>query len=156
GGGQERGRRSGTESGAGARAIAAALDLAEAERTESAARIARVRDEFVQDVLGVVPAARLTGHPTQRLAHIASFTIEGINGEAVLTDLERRGVLASSGSACSAASEDASHVLLALGSDEDEARTAIRFSLSARSDDLDDVARALAAAAHANLPARGR
>ncbi|MGO1414299.1 MAG: cysteine desulfurase family protein [Microbacterium gubbeenense] len=156
GGGQERGRRSGTESVAGAVAMAAALDLAEAERTESAARIARVRDEFVQDVLGVVPAARLTGHPTQRLAHIASFTIEGINGEAVLTDLERRGVLASSGSACSAASEDASHVLLALGSDEDEARTAIRFSLSARSDDLDDVARALAAAAHANLPARGR
>ena len=156
GGGQERGRRSGTESVAGAVALAAALDLAEAERAESAIRIARIRDEFVRDVLEFVPAALLTGHPERRLPHVASFTIDGVNGESVLIDLERRGVIASSGSACSASSEDASHVLLALGADEDLARTAIRFSLSPHADDLASVARALADAVLANLPARHR
>lgn len=156
GGGQERGRRSGTESVAGAVALATALDLAETERAEAAPRIARIRDEFVREVLDLIPEARLTGHPTARLPHLASFTIDGVNGEAVLTDLERHGVIASSGSACSAASEDPSSVLLALGADDDLARTAIRFSLSTRTDGLGPIARALAAAAHANLPARHR
>ncbi|HJA04756.1 MAG TPA: cysteine desulfurase, partial [Candidatus Microbacterium stercoravium] len=94
--------------------------------------------------------------PVDRLPQIASFTIEGTGGETVLTDLARRGVLASSGSACSAAHENASHVLLAIGADEDVARTAIRFSLSAQADDLGPVARALAASALANLPGPDR
>jgi len=156
GGGQERGRRSGTESVAGAVAMATALDLAEAERAASADRVRAIRDAFVADVLKLVPEARLTGHPAERLPQLASFTIEGTGGEAMLTDLARRGVLASSGSACSASHEDASHVLLALGADDDLARTAIRFSLSASTDDLAPVARALAECALANLPGRDR
>ncbi|GGO59232.1 cysteine desulfurase [Microbacterium nanhaiense] len=144
GGGQERGRRAGTESVAGAVALATALELAEAERASAARHVERIRDEFVARVLALVPGAVLTGHPSRRLPHIASFTIAGANGETVLTDLERRGVLASSGSACSSASEDASHVLLALGIDDDLARTAIRFSLAANGTELSSVASALA------------
>lgn len=156
GGGQERGRRSGTESVAGAVGLATALDIAEAEREARAEHVRRIRDEFIREVLARIPEARLTGHPVDRLPQIASFTIEGTGGETVLTDLARRGVLASSGSACSAAHEDASHVLLAIGADEDVARTAIRFSLSAQADDLGPVARALAASALANLPGPDR
>lgn len=147
GGGQERGRRSGTESVAGAVAVATALELADAERAAAAGRVSRIRDRFVADVLTRVPGAALTGHPSRRLPHIASFTIAGVNGETVLTDLERRGVIASSGSACSAASEDASHVLIALGIEDDLARTSIRFSLSSHATDLAGVADALADAA---------
>jgi cysteine desulfurase len=143
GGGQERGRRSGTESVAGAVAIATALELAEAGRASAAERVRRIRDRFVADVLARVPGADLTGHPGLRLPQIASFTIAGVNGETVLSDLERRGVVASSGSACSSASEDASHVLLALGIDDDLARTSIRFSLSPDVDDLSGVVDAL-------------
>ena len=144
GGGQERGRRSGTESVAGAVALATALELADAERMAAAERVRRIRDRFVDAVLARVPGAALTGHPTRRLPHIASFTIAGANGETVLTDLERRGVIASSGSACSAATEDASHVLLALGINDDLARTAVRFSLPPTVTGLDAVADALA------------
>lgn len=147
GGGQERGRRSGTESVAGAVAVATALELADAERAAAVGRVSRIRDRFIADVLTRVPGAALTGHPSRRLPHIASFTIAGVNGETVLTDLERRGVIASSGSACSAASEDASHVLIALGIEDDLARTSIRFSLSSHATDLAGVADALADAA---------
>lgn len=70
----------------------------------------------------------MTGHPGQRLPGTASFVFPGTNGEAVLLELERHGIVSSSGSACAAGSEDASHVLLALGYPEDLARTAVRFS----------------------------
>lgn len=147
GGGQERGRRSGTESVAGAVALATALELADAERAATAERVSRIRDRFIAEVLARVPGAVLTGHTSRRIPHVASFTIAGVNGETVLTDLERRGVIASSGSACSSASDDASHVLLALGIDDDLARTSIRFSLSPLATDLEGVADALADAA---------
>ncbi|PVW06263.1 cysteine desulfurase [Microbacterium sp. Gd 4-13] len=146
GGGQERGRRSGTEDVAGAVAIATALELAEAEREESAARVGAFRDAFVARVLATVPRAALTGHPARRLPGTASFVFPGTSGEAILLELERRGVVSSSGSACAAGSDDPSHVLTALGLGADVARTAVRFTfphdLSAP---LDDVADALAA-----------
>lgn len=153
GGGQERGRRSGTESVAGAVALRAALDVAEAERESAASRVGEVRDAFVREVLARVEGAALTGHPTQRLPQIASFTVAGAGGESVLLDLERRGVIASSGSACSAASADPSHVLVALGIGDDLARTAIRFSLAASTPDLTPVAAALAEAVSAHVRA---
>ncbi|WP_156762069.1 cysteine desulfurase family protein [Microbacterium karelineae] len=145
GGGQEGGRRSGTESVAGAVAVATALELAERERVEVAQRVGRIRDAFVTDVRARIPSARITGRPDARLPHIASFVFPGVNGEALLVDLDRQGVLASSGSACRAGSTDPSHVLLACGIDPDLARTAVRFSLShGQTDDLGPVSRALA------------
>ncbi|WP_105566646.1 cysteine desulfurase family protein [Microbacterium halophytorum] len=148
GGGQERGARSGTENVAGAVALGVALELAERERAEAAARVARIRDAFVDEVLNRAPNAWLTGHPDDRLPSIASFVLPGVNGESVLIELARSGVLASSGSACRAGSTEPSHVLLAAGFDADTARTAIRFSLPRGLDSsLSPVARALADAA---------
>lgn len=128
GGGQERGRRSGTENVAGAVALATAARLAMRDREANAARAAAARDAFVSAVVSGTPGAELTGHPSSRLPGTASFVFPGTNGETVLLELERRGIVSSSGSACAAGSEDASHVLLALGYDEDVARTAVRFS----------------------------
>ncbi|WP_374010127.1 cysteine desulfurase family protein [Leifsonia sp. LS-T14] len=128
GGGQERGRRSGTENVAGAVALATAARLAADGLEARAAATAAARDAFIAAVLAEVPSASLTGHPVLRLPGTASFVFPGTNGEAVLLELERRGVVSSSGSACAAGSEDASHVLLALGYPEDVARTAVRFS----------------------------
>jgi len=147
GGGQERGRRSGTPDVAGAVAIARALELAEAERAEEAARVSALRDAFIARVLTLVPGARLTGHPELRLPGTASFVFPGTNGETVLLELERRGVVSSSGSACAAGSDEASHVLLALGIAHDDARTAVRFTLPhGLTTSLEPVADAVAAA----------
>jgi len=147
GGGQERGRRSGTPDVAGAVAVATALALAEAERAADAAAAARYRDAFIAGVLAGVPGARLTGHPERRLPATASFVFPGVNGETVLLELERRGIVSSSGSACAAGSEEASHVLLALGVDPDDARTAVRFTFPHRmTQNLDAVATAVAEA----------
>ena len=161
GGGQERGRRSGTEDVAGAVAFATALELAEAERAESAGRVgARVQD-FIARVLGTVPAARLTGDPEHRLPGTASFTFAGTSGEAVLLELERRGVVSSSGSACAAGSDEPSHVLIAMGVAPEVAQTAVRFTFPHDlAEPLDEVAAALAASVEAvssaHPGARGR
>ncbi|MDN4615756.1 cysteine desulfurase family protein [Leifsonia sp. F6_8S_P_1B] len=128
GGGQERGRRSGTENVAGAVALATAARLSMAGQERAAAAAAAARDAFIAAVLTEAPDAQLTGHPAARLPGTASFVFPGTNGEAVLLELERRGIVSSSGSACAAGSEEASHVLLALGYDEELARTAVRFS----------------------------
>jgi len=128
GGGQARGRRSGTEDVAGAVGFATALELAETERVEASARVAAIRDRFIARVLERVPSARLTGEPAHRLAGTASFTFAGTSGEAVLLELERRGVVSSSGSACAAGSDEPSHVLVAMGIAPELAQTAVRFT----------------------------
>jgi cysteine desulfurase len=145
GGGQERGRRSGTQDVAGAVGLATALELAEAERAEAAARVGAIRDSFVAEVLRLIPSARLTGDPVHRLPGTASFTFAGTSGEAVLLELERRGFISSSGSACAAGSDEPSHVLLAMGIAPETAQTAVRVTLShEQRTPLADVARALA------------
>ncbi len=146
GGGQERGRRSGTEDVAGAVGFAVALELAEAERAASSVRVSALRDSFIARVLATVPAATLTGHPVHRLPGTASFTFAGTSGEAVLLELERRGIVSSSGSACAAGSDEPSHVLTAMGISREVAQTAVRFTFShGMSGPLDAVADAVAA-----------
>jgi cysteine desulfurase len=221
GGGQERGRRSGTENVAGAVGFALALELATAEQPQRAAELAARRDELIRGVIAAVPGALLTGpnpllarpnpllaqdnpprtgdnllakpdpvepspstplavrSPRQhaapiqhaapfrldeaadriaevvrsavesvasvttgrveegeaegwpvRLPNSASFCFPGTSGEAMLLELERRGILCSSGSACAAGSSEPSHVLLALGYDPTTAQTAVRFTLT--------------------------
>jgi cysteine desulfurase len=124
GGGQERGRRSGTENVAGAVALATALTLPR----EPAGRVAALRDGFIDAVLAGVPGALLTGHPTERLPSVASFCFPGTSGESVLLELERQGIICSSGSACAAGSDAPSPVLLAMGIEPEVAQTAVRFS----------------------------
>ncbi|MGX1793870.1 cysteine desulfurase family protein [Microbacterium sp. NPDC055312] len=128
GGGQERGRRSGTENVAGAVGLAAALDLAEAERAQNASAVATQTAAFIAAVRDAVPRATLTGSADRRLPNLASFTFAGTSGEAVLLELERRGVVSSSGSACAAGSDEPSHVLLAIGIPAEVAQTSVRFT----------------------------
>ena len=130
GGGQERGRRSGTENVAGAVGFARALELATAGRAERSERLARLRDDLIAGVLAGVPEALLTGHPTLRLPGHASFCFPGTSGEAMLLQLEERGILCSSGSACAAGRDEPSHVLLAMGFSPEMAQTAVRFTLT--------------------------
>lgn len=131
GGGQERGLRSGTEGVANAVGIATALTLAETEREATSRRMTELRNGFLSRVRELVPSVVLTGlEPGEgnRLPNNASLIFPGFNGESVLLELERRGVICSSGSACAAGSTDPSHVLIAMGISEDDARTAVRFS----------------------------
>jgi len=130
GGGQQRGRRSGTEDVAGAVGLATALDLAVADRTR-ADGLARARDALVARVRTAVPGAILTGPEPgpDRLPNHASFCFPGTNGETVLLELDRAGVSCSSGSACAAGDDEPSPVLLALGIDPAVARTAVRLTL---------------------------
>ena len=130
GGGQERGRRSGTENVAGAVGFALALEIATKTQAERARRLQELRDELIRGVLAGVPEAVLTGHSVERLPNSASFCFPGTSGESVLLQLEERGVLCSSGSACAAGNDRPSHVLLAMGIAPEVAQTAVRFTLS--------------------------
>ncbi len=129
GGGQEFGRRSGTENVAWAVALATAVETLPDHEPE-ALRVSSIRDAFISQVLATVPQAVLTGNPVDRHPAIASFTFAGLNGETLLLELEQRGVIVSSGSACAAGSNDPSHVLIACGIEPDVAQTSVRFSFS--------------------------
>ena len=131
GGGQEKGRRSGTENVPGAVGMAAALQEAVEGMEAENVRLAALRDKLI-DGLSVLPYARLTGHPTRRLPGTASFVFEGVEGEALLLHLDAKGICASSGSACSSASLDPSHVLLSIGLPHAIAHGSLRLSLGAK------------------------
>ena len=145
GGGQESGRRSGTENVAAAVGMAAALRLAGGPSTSSGTgndeTVAR-RDAFIERILAEVPGAELTGHRNHRLPGSASFVFPGTNGETILLELEARGIVCSSGSACAAGSDDPSHVLTAMGYDGPVAQTAVRFTFgrTTTAEDLDTAA----------------
>lgn len=136
GGGQERGRRSGTENVAGAVGLAAAIRLSRGMR-DTGGEVARRRDALIDGVLDAAPSTRLTGPRDPRLPNHASFCFPGTSGEAVLLELERRGVVCSSGSACAAGSDEPSRVLLALGIPPEVAQTAVRFTLDGSTTDAE-------------------
>jgi len=151
GGGQQRGLRSGTEDVAGAVGMATALRLT---RTADPTPVIARRDAFVARVEGSVLDARLTGHRVERLPGHASFVLPGVSGESVLLDLERHGVICSSGSACAAGSDEPSHVLTAMGIPTESAQTALRFTFEADVTDeaLNQAADELVAAVTGRLP----
>ncbi len=154
GGGQERGRRSGTENVAGAVAFATALELAEREREEHAARTDELGRRLVARVLAEIPESRLTGHSTARLASTASFLFPGASGEAVLLELERDGVISSSGSACAVGRTEPSHVLTAMGVPAELAGTAVRFTLGSATT-AEEIETTILAASRAVAAVRG-
>ncbi|GAC1456567.1 MAG: cysteine desulfurase NifS [Candidatus Limnocylindrales bacterium] len=129
GGGQERGRRTGTENVAGIAGLGAALRLAAARREQEATRQSALRDRLIAGVLARIPDATLTGHPLDRLPNNASFCFRGTQGEALIVALDLAGFAASSGSACTSGSTEPSHVLLALGLDRDLAQGSLRLSV---------------------------
>ena len=128
GGGQEKGRRSGTENVPGAVGLAAALTEAVENLPAESVRLAALRDKLMAG-LSALPYTRATGSLTHRLPGTASFVFEGVEGEALLLHLDARGICASSGSACSSASLDPSHVLLSIGLPHAIAHGSLRISL---------------------------
>ncbi len=128
GGTQERYRRAGTENVAAAVGMAAAFELACAERAELAPRLARQRDRL-RDALLAVPNVELTGHPRKRLPGHLSLILRDTEGEDVVRALDLAGLAASTGSACTTGSTDPSHVLTALGYPDEEARGSLRLTL---------------------------
>lgn len=129
GGGQERDIRSGTLDTPAIAGFAAAVELAVKHQAESAARIGALRDDLVKRVIEVVPEAHLHGDPVRRLPGNAHLGFPGCEGDSLLMLLDARGIECSTGSACSAGVPQPSHVLLAMGCDEDQARHSLRFSL---------------------------
>ena len=128
GGGQEKGRRSGTENVAAAVGLAAALREAVDGMSEESRRLSALRDKLL-DGLSALPYTRVTGSRDHRLPGTASLVFEGVEGEALLLQLDRAGICVSSGSACSSASLDPSHVLLAIGLPHAIAHGSLRLSL---------------------------
>ncbi len=142
GGSQERHRRAGTENLAGAVGMAVAFELRAAEREATVEAVRRRRDRLMAalvEIDGVEP----TGHPVDRLPHIASVIVHGSDGGAITVALDLEGIAASTGSACTSGSNDVSHVLAAMGYPDDEARGALRLSLGRTTTDaeIDDAAR---------------
>ena len=128
GGGQERHRRAGTENVAGAVGMATAFELRAAERPAAVERVRALRDRLVAAVLAV-DGVELTGHPVDRLPHIASFVVRSAEGGDIVLALDLEGIAASTGSACASGSDEVSHVLAAMGFPADEAHGALRLSL---------------------------
>ena len=115
GGGQERGRRSGTENVAGVVGLAEALALAQDERSSVGPRLRALSERLIVELPERVPGCRVTGHPSDRLPGHASFVFEDVEIAPVLLGLDERDIWASSGSACTSGSSEPSHVLLAMG-----------------------------------------
>ncbi|PZC49093.1 MAG: cysteine desulfurase [Chloroflexi bacterium] len=129
GGGQERQRRAGTENVPGIVGAALALERADAERESTVAHCLQLRERLIAQIQDSVPEARLNGHPTERLANNVNFSFGRVEAEPVLLGLDLEGIAASSGSACTSASLEPSHVLLALGLSADQARSSLRLTL---------------------------
>jgi len=130
-GGNQQRARSGTQDAAGASAFGVAAELATTDLAEHAARLATLRDRLVRGIQATVPGATLRGDPDPagRLPGNAHFTFAGCEGDSLLFLLDVAGFSVSTGSACQAGVPEASHVLLAMGLSESDARGALRFTL---------------------------
>ncbi len=130
GGGQERGLRGGTENVAGIVGMGVAAERVRADLDEAVARMTRLRDRLEAEITVRVSGTRVVAAGVPRICNTSCIIFEGRSAETLLIQLSEAGVYASSGSACSSGSIEPSHVLLAMGIDERDARGAIRFSLS--------------------------
>ncbi|HEY6868011.1 MAG TPA: aminotransferase class V-fold PLP-dependent enzyme, partial [Candidatus Eisenbacteria bacterium] len=135
---QERSRRAGTENlpaivGFGAAAERAAGRLAGG----GPRRLAALGERLLGGLTRAIPETRLNGDPAHRLPTIVNLRFAGVDGEAVLHELDREGVTVSTGSACSAATPGPSHVLIAMGLRPEEAHASVRFSLGEGNDEAD-------------------
>jgi cysteine desulfurase len=141
GGAQERAIRPGTEHVAGIIGMAKALELAQKDRENETQRLIPLRDQLIAGIQSSLKKTRLNGHPKERLPNNVNISIMDIEGEALILYLDAHGIYASTGSACTSASLDPSHVILALGLPYEVAHGSVRFSLghSTTKEDIDYV-----------------
>jgi cysteine desulfurase len=137
GGGQEKGRRTGTENVAGIVALGLAMRIAAHRRATESARQAALRDRIIDHVLAHVPDARLTGHRTERLPNNASFVFPGTDGSSLVVALDMEGFAVSSGSACTSGDTEPSQVILALGIDRETAKGSLRVTVGRSTTEAD-------------------
>ena len=148
GGGQEGGRRGGTENVVGIVGLAAALAKAEAQRPGYVDHCAALRDRLEAGIKATIPDAVINGpsDPARRLPNNLNVALPGIQGETVLLNLDMQGVAASAGSACTTGNSEPSHVLLAMGLGEERCRESLRFTVgrSTTADQIDETIEILA------------
>lgn len=143
GGGQERGRRSGTPGVASVVGFAAAMEATDRERSRTNERVGALRTRFVQGIASALPGVRVTITEVDVLPGTCHVVFEGADSESLLLLFESAGLVASAGSSCSSGASEPSHVLAAMGVEDELARGAVRFSLGRDVSDS-DVDRALA------------
>jgi cysteine desulfurase len=129
GGTQEREKRAGTENVPAIVGFGRAAERAKERRETDTGRIAQMRDRLIALLLEAVPDLRLNGHPTLRLPNNVNVSVPDVEGPTLLMNLDRKGVAASSGSACSSGSIEPSHVLKAIGLSDSLASSGVRFTL---------------------------
>jgi cysteine desulfurase len=137
GGGQEKGRRTGTENVAGIVGLGVAMRIAVERRPTESPRQAALRERLVEGVTRSIPDAIVTGHGTERLPNNASFVFPGADGASLVMALDMAGFSVSSGSACTSGDTEPSHVLLALGLDRDVAKGSLRVSVGRSTTEAD-------------------
>ena len=135
GGGQERGRRAGTENIPGIVALGHAIELSVSEMEEESRRLTGLRSKLIDGILSSVPHTRLNGSRVNRLPNNVNVSFEFIEGESLLLLLDTKGIFASSGSACTSGSLDPSHVLMAIGLPHEQAHGSLRLTLGRASTD---------------------
>jgi cysteine desulfurase len=147
GGGQEGGRRGGTENVAGIVGFGAAIERATRTRVEHVETVSKIRDYLWSQLRDALPEVQLNGPAdfSRRLPNNLNISIPGVQGETILLALDMVGIAASAGSACTTGNSEPSHVLLAMGLDEELARSSLRFSVSPDTtpDDIDEVVESL-------------
>ncbi|MCK4758159.1 MAG: aminotransferase class V-fold PLP-dependent enzyme, partial [Thermoplasmata archaeon] len=135
GGSHERGLRSGTENVPAIVGFGKAAELAGQRMEEDAAREKKMRDRLIYEILTTVPESYLNGHQEKRLPNNVNIRFSHIEGEAILLNMDYHGIAVTTGSACSSASLDPSHVMLAIGLNHEEAHGSVRLTLGRQTTD---------------------
>lgn len=137
GGQQEKRRRAGTENLPGIVGLGKAAELAGQEIGQEAERLTHLRDKLIKGLLEKIPHLHLNGHPVRRLPNNVNISVDSVEGESMLLSLDLEGIAASTGSACSSASLEPSHVLLALGLPPEQAHGSLRLTLGRENTEAD-------------------
>jgi cysteine desulfurase len=142
GGGNERGRRAGTENVAAIAGLGKACELARSDMAETSAHLCELRNRLEEGLLARIPGARVNGHPARRAPNTLSLLLPGVDSESLVIALDLAGLACSAGAACSSGAVDPSHVLTAIGLIPAEARASLRFSVG-RANTREEIDKAL-------------
>ena len=142
GGGNERGRRAGTENVAAIAGLGKACELARSDMAEASAHLCELRNRLEEGLLARIPGARVNGHPARRTPNTLSLMLPSVDSESLVIALDLAGLACSAGAACSSGAVDPSHVLTAIGLIPAEARASLRFSVG-RANTREEIDKAL-------------